>query len=308
MMKQHSVGIIGAGSVGAAIAYAVILQKVAAEVVLVDIDEKHCEGEVLDLSDGAGISSCKVKKGTFIEAGQCDIIIISAGAKQRPEESRVGLIDRNYKILTSVFSSMKPLNPRAIVLLVANPVDILTYFAQKISGLPKNQVFGSGTFLDSSRLRNQIATTLKVSEPAVHVYVLGEHGDSQFVAWSSARISGIPLSSFPGITEKNLEDMAEYTKRKAYEIINLKGATYFGIATVCSCICETIFMNQHHIRPLSCYNEELGCCISLPCVLGSNGIEKILPIPLNESERKQLVDSSTRLKQIISEYEDKIKS
>jgi L-lactate dehydrogenase len=305
MVKSSSIAIIGAGSVGAAIAYALMLRKVSAEVLLVDIDEKRCEGEALDLSDGQIVSTTKVKKGTYAEAGQCDIIVISAGAKQREGESRVQLIDRNYKILNSVFNSMKPLSPNAVILLVANPVDVLAYFAQKISGLPRHQVFGSGTFLDSARLRGQIAEKLNVSEAAVHAYILGEHGDSQFAAFSSARVAGMPLLSFPQLNQKDLDDMAEYTKNKAYKIIEGKGATYFGIGAVVSSICESVLRNERHIRPVSCYQESLGCYLSMPCVLGSKGIEQILPIPLDEKEKKQLAESAASLKKIITDYETK---
>lgn len=184
----NRVAIIGAGSVGAAVAYAVLLRHVCSEVVLNDVDEKVCKGQVADLEDGSFLTNSRVKYGTLKDCGQCDLIVITAGAKQREGETRVQLIDRNHAILKSVINGMKPLKPSAILLLVSNPVDVLAYFAQKLSGLPPNQVFGSGTFLDTARLRRAIAHKVGVADTAVHAYVLGEHGDSQFCAWSSAHI------------------------------------------------------------------------------------------------------------------------
>ncbi|CAG8570313.1 15551_t:CDS:2, partial [Acaulospora colombiana] len=211
-----------AGSVGASIAFALLIQKICSTILMVDIVQEAVEGQVLDLSDANFISSTQVRAGTFQEAGQCDIVIVTAGAKQKPGETRVELIERNYKILDNVINSMKPLNPDVILLLVANPVDVLTHIAQKLSGLPKNQVFGSGTFLDSARLRLRLAQKLGVSESAIHSYVLGEHGDSQIIAWSSAHVGGKPLLDFPEIANLDKELVAKEIAGKAYEIIKLK--------------------------------------------------------------------------------------
>jgi L-lactate dehydrogenase len=169
----NRIAIIGAGSVGASIAYAVILRHVCSEVVLVDVDEQVCRAQVLDLEDGQFLTNCQVRYGTPKDAGQCDFIVITAGAKQRDGETRVQLIDRNFNILNAVIGGMKPLKPSAVLLVVSNPCDILTYFAQKLSGLPVNQVFGSGTFLDTARLRGAIAKKIDVTDTAVHAYVLG---------------------------------------------------------------------------------------------------------------------------------------
>lgn len=306
-MVSSKVAIIGAGSVGAAVSYALLLRHVCADLMLVDIDAARCAGEVADLQDGTFLANTRVRVGTPQEAGQCDIIVITAGAKQREGETRIQLIDRNFHILKAVMDGMKPFNPRAVLVVVANPCDILTYFAQRLSGLPSTQVFGSGTFLDTARLRHKVADVLKVAYTAVHAYVLGEHGDSQFVAWSSAHIGGLSLLSFEEFkSEKYLEELALKTRNKAYDIIKAKGATYFGIASVVSSICESIFLDQKHIRPLSVYSEELKCCLSLPCVLGQAGIERVLPVNLNEKERAQLNDSGKHLRAIIEQYEPKL--
>jgi len=301
-MVASRVAIIGAGSVGATIAYALLLQKISSEIVLVDIVEETARGQVLDLSDAGFVTSARIRQGNFQEAGQCDIVIVTAGAKQKRNETRVELIERNYNILSSVISKMKPLNPNIILLIVANPVDVLTYIAQKLSGLPKNQVFGSGTFLDSARLRLELANILKVAENAIHAYVLGEHGDSQFVAWSAAHVGGKPLLDFPEMKAVDKENLAKEIARKAYEIINLKGSTYYGIAGCVSSLVQTIAFDQRHIRPLSVYVEEFQCVLSMPVVLGSSGVERIIDIYLSADEKARLQKSAAELSAICKKY------
>ncbi|CAG8526883.1 5079_t:CDS:2 [Funneliformis caledonium] len=302
MVQRSRVAIIGAGSVGATIAFALLLQKVSSEIILVDIVEETVQGQVLDLSDADFITSTQTRGGTFQEAGQCDIIIITAGAKQKPGETRVELIARNYKILDNVIGTMKPINPHAILLLVANPVDVLTYIAQKLSGLPKNQVFGSGTFLDSARLRLKLASLIGVAENAIHCYVLGEHGDSQFIAWSSGHVGGKPLLDFPEIKAIDKDAIAKEISGKAYEIIKLKGATYFGIAGCVSMLVQCIILNQRHVRPLSTFVEEYGCVLSMPVVLGGNGVERIIEVHLSSDEKVRLQQSAKALKEICDKY------
>ena len=298
------IALIGAGSVGAAVCYALQLRQVASELLVVDANPGRAQGEVDDLSDGAFITNSKVRVGTPEEAGQCDIIIVTAGAKQREGETRVELIGRNLTILKAVFASMKPIKETAKVVIVANPCDILTYFAQHLSGLPKSQVFGSGTFLDTARLREFIARKANVADTAVHVYALGEHGDSQFVAWSTATIAGMKLIDMPEFKDPQVRaDLAEQTRNRAYDIINHKGSTYFGVAAVVSSICQTIFLNQKHIRPLSVYSDEYNVCISQLCVLGNTGIQRIIPLALDEEETTELRDSANRLRAIIDEYQ-----
>jgi len=304
MVNGSRVAIIGAGSVGATVAYALLLRKTCSEILLVDVVEDAVRGQVLDLADSAFLSSTHVRGANFKEAGQCDVVVVTAGAKQRPGESRIELIDRNHKILKSVITEMQPINPNAILLLVANPVDVLTYIAQKLSGLPRKQVFGSGTFLDSSRLRCVLAQELRVSETAVHAYVLGEHGDSQFIAWSSAHVGGIPVLDFPQVQLMSRDAVAKQVSGKALEIIGLKGATAFGIGACVSLLCESIFLNQRHIRPLSVYVEKLGVVLSMPSVLGSQGIEEVFDVPMNDDEREKLAESVKTLKGIMEKYSD----
>lgn len=298
-MKHSKIAIIGAGFVGSTTAYALLLQNITAEIILVDINEIRCRGEILDLSDALSFDgTSQIKSGTARDAAQADIIIVAAGKPQKINESRIELLAANTEIINSVFKEIKPINPHAIVIIITNPVDLITYHVQQIAGLPRNQAFGSGTFLDSQRLRSVISHKLTVSEQSVDAYILGEHGDTQFAAWSSAKIGGIPVLDFPGITEKDLQAMATEVKNKAYEIISCKGATYYGIAACVARMCKAIIFDQKLVLPLSVYNEKFGICLSMPVILGENGVENILTIPLNNDEEKKLIESVNSLKKI----------
>ena len=292
-MKLPKIAIIGAGDVGTTTAYALILQNINAEIILADINEIRCRGEVLDLSDALPLcEQSQVRSGTTHDVSQSDIIIIAAGVRQKPEQSRTELFDANKKVMTDIIEQIKPLQTHAIIIIVSNPLDQLTLLAQKISGLPRNQVFGTGTFLDSQRLREFIAQKINVSEKSIHAYVLGEHGDTQFPAWSSATIAGEPLLNFMRCSEKDLDTIAQAAKDKAYEIISCKGATFYGVAACVAAICRTILLDEKRVIPLSCYVEKFGVCLSMPVVLGARGIEQIVDIPLNAKEQGQLLISA----------------
>jgi len=299
-MKHTKIAIIGAGSVGATTAFALMLRNVASEITLIDIDEARCEGEILDLSDALSLSkSSKIKRGTIDDAKKSNIIIICAGARQKPGQTREELLIINKKVIHSIINNLKPLNKNVILIIVTNPVDIITYYAQKESDLPKNQIFGTGTFLDTQRIRGLISKSLNIAEQSIHAYSLGQHGDTQFVAWSSASIAGKPLLEFPQINKETLNLFLEATKNKAYEIIKCKGAPFFGIAACISAICENIIFDQKYVLPLSTYIKEFDICLSMPVVLGENGIEKIINLPLNKEEKKLLKMSVNKLKKII---------
>lgn len=299
-MKQSRIAIIGAGAVGATTAYALILKNCAAEILLVDVDEQRCLGEIFDLSDALPFSNCSsIRRGTTQEAGQADIIIIAAGQRQKPNQTRTELLDANKRTMASIIQSMQPINSSALIIVVTNPVDILTLYAQRYAGLDCKQVFGSGTYLDTQRLCTLVAHKLAVAEESVYAYVIGEHGDTQFAAWSSAHVGGIHLSNFPQLTAQVRDEIEKQTQQKAYEIIACKDATYFGIATCIARICEAIIFNQKIVIPLSCYQKQFGVCLSLPAVLGAQGIEKILPIPLDAHEQEKLQQSAQKLKKLL---------
>ncbi|KAI9317399.1 lactate dehydrogenase B [Dichotomocladium elegans] len=301
-MGNNTVAVIGAGSVGATIAYAIMLKNVASEILLVDVAPDVVRGQQLDLSDANLVSTTKVRASDPKEAGQADVIIITAGAKQHEGESRTELIDRNYKILDSVIGSMHPIRQDAVMILVANPVDILTRIAQKLSGLPRAQVFGSGTFLDSSRLRVFLSEKLQVSASSIHAYVLGEHGDSQFIAWDSATVAGKPLLTFPEVQELDKDAVEKAISGKAYEIIKLKGATYYGIGACTAALTEAVLLNKREVRPLSVFVESLGTVLSVPAKIGAHGVEDIYDIPLSDTERQKLESSAAALNAIYEKY------
>ena len=295
-MKHSKIAIIGAGTVGSTIAYTLLLKTIAAEVILVDIDQTRCHGEILDLSDAMFFNGTSmIRAGNPADAAQADIIIITAGKPQKPDETRLDLFATNKAIITNIFTSIKPINPQAIIIMVTNPLDPLTMLAQKFSGLPTHQVFGTGTFLDTLRLRGFVAQKSNVAIESVNAYVIGEHGDSQCAVWSSADIAGTPITQFPGMHQKDLDLIAQQAKDKAYEIIQCKGSTAFGIAACVTKICEAIIFNQKIVIPLSIYIEEYKTCLSMPVILGENGIEKILSIPLNDNEQKALTDAAQQL-------------
>lgn len=300
--KGHAIiAIVGTGSVGATIAYALLLKNMGAEIILVDRTEKRCYGEVLDLSDAIPFSYLsKIRQGTLKEAGQADIIIMTAGARRQPDQSRLELIKMNAKIVSSFVQGMLPLNQRAIMIVVSNPVDVMTYVAQKVSGLAPKQVLGSGTLLDTQRLCGEVAQKLGISEQSVQAYIVGEHGDSQCAAWSSARVASIPITCFKSMTADELARIAASARDKGAEIIALKGATCYGIGACVASICESIIFNQKRIMPISCFQPEFGLYVSTPAVVGENGVEQILMLPLNESEQKQFMKSVTMLQEIVT--------
>ncbi|MEX0672008.1 MAG: L-lactate dehydrogenase [Candidatus Babeliales bacterium] len=301
-MAQSKVAIIGAGRVGSTIAYALLLRNIAAQIMLVDINKDLCQGEVEDLSDVLSFSTTSsISHATLEEAAQADIIIIAAGRAQESTQDRLALVRANGAIAKSIIASLKNINPQVIIIVVANPVDIITRLVQESGILPRNQIFGSGTMLDTQRLRGYISRKIAVAEQSVHVYILGEHGDSQFVAWSDADIGGMPIEQFPGLNQDILDDMAKQARQKAYEIIACKGSTYYGVATCVWAYCESILFNQRRIMPVSWWVESLNCTLSMPCVIGRNGVEQIVDIPLTAKEQQQLQSSVQILSKIYDE-------
>lgn len=298
-MKLSKVAIIGAGRVGTTTAFALMLKNIAGEILLVDVDKLRCKGELLDLSDVLPFSATSsLKDASLSQAARADIIIITAGAAQKPGQPRLELLDINKIVMDDICAGLRPLNPKAIIIVATNPVDILTQYLQSKINVPYNQIFGSGTFLDSQRLLVLLATKLNVSPTSIHALVLGEHGESQFTAWSSAMCDGKPIATFENIDSKKLNLLEQQVKQKAADIISCKGSTYYGIAACLVHICETIIFNQKKIVPVSCYVETLKLYISLPCVIGANGIEKIITISLSKKEKEQLEESAQILRTI----------
>jgi L-lactate dehydrogenase len=298
-MRHAKIAIVGAGAVGSASAYAIMWKNIAAEIILVDLNEKKCRGEILDLSDAIPFSctSC-LRQGTLEDAGHADIIIIAAGARQKPGQPREELLKTNWEIVSSILKAMQPINKQAIIIMVSNPVDLMAYCAQQFAGLPKEQVFGTGTMLDTQRLRGIISKHVAVAEQSIQAYVLGAHGAVQFATWSCASIAGIPALQYPGMKPDLLEKMMNETTQRVYEIIECKDATYYGIAACVADICECIIFNKRRALPLSNFIPEFGVSLSLPVVLSERGIETIVPIPLTDHERRELKKAADYLKSL----------
>lgn len=276
------------------------MKNLAAELILVDNNAQRCAGELKDLSDALGFSYVsRIVQGTFQDAKRADIIIISAGRAQKPGESRLGLLSTNKGILESIAKELQGLNPQAIVMIVSNPLDILTYHARSLFDLPGQQILGTGTFLDSQRLKYLISQAAQVSLDSVEGYVIGEHGDSQSVPWSQVRIGGLPIERF-GFTTQMKEEYARTVRAQAYEIIEAKGATFFGIATCVAQLAEFILFNRRQIVPLSTYHEAYGVCFSLPVILGERGIEAVPELELTAQEQSALNKSAEALRKSLA--------
>lgn len=310
-VDSRKVAVIGCGFVGSSIAFALMQSGLFSEMVLIDVDMKKAEGEALDIGHGISFARpMRIWAGVYEDIADAALVIITAGANQKPGETRLDLVHKNINILKSIMPEVTKHNKTGIILMVANPVDILTYAALKISGLPENRVIGSGTVLDTARLKYEMGELLEVDSRGVHAYIVGEHGDSEIAAWSSANISGVPLKDFcrvrsdidsSMITEATKE-IAERVKNSAYEIIERKQATYYGIAMAVKRICEAIIRDEKSVLPISSMmHGEYGLAdvvLSMPAIVGENGVEHVVPVSLDEEEQKRLWNSAQVLKEI----------
>lgn len=301
----------GAGAVGATTAYAIILNGLVNELVLVDINKDKTEGEVLDLSHGAAfIEPVKVKTGDFEDTKDSDIVIITAGVAQKPGETRLQLTKRNVDIFKTIIPEVVKYSPNSILLVISNPVDILSYVAYTLSGFPKERVIGSGTVLDTSRLKYEISKRFNVDARDVTTYILGEHGDTGFPAWSLTNIKGIKIDEYAKLAnveydEKFRKDVHERVKNAAYEIINKKGATYYAIGLSATKIVEAILRDKKCILPVSTlvndYYDADDIYLGVPCIIGRNGVEKVLKVKLDEEEIDNFNKSAEVLKTTLYE-------
>lgn len=302
--------IIGCGFVGAASAFALMQSALFSELVLIDVDRERAEGEAMDISHGIPFSGpMKIYAGDYDDLKDVAITIITAGANQKPDETRLDLVHKNAKIMASVVSEIAKREYKGILLIVSNPVDILTHVAQKVSGYSENRVFGSGTVLDTARLKYQLGKHLGVDNRSVHAFIIGEHGDSEIAAWSSANVSGVPLHMFCEMRglfdhDDNTEEIEETVRSSAYEIIAKKDATYYGIAMVIKRVCQAIIRDEKSIFPISSrMHGEYGLddvVLSMPAIVGANGVETLIPISLDEKEVERLHESANTLREIMS--------
>ncbi|KAH0830869.1 hypothetical protein AYO21_11682 [Fonsecaea monophora] len=287
------IAIVGAGEVGAATAFALLRGSLYSELLLVDVKPEKRDGQVRDLSDAcyAEDSTTRVRAGTLKEAGECDIVVVTAGSKRSRGETSLQRIERNTAILERIIDSLRPIRSDLILLVVSHPVDVLTTLALKLSGLPPSQVIGSGTFVDTVRLRRMLADKFEIAPGPINAYVLGEHGDSQFVAWSHASIDGVPIAEALPPQAFDREELADECKREGQRIVDTKGVIAFGIASVVSSLCSSIIFDRRDVRAVSHFQPDLGCCVSLPVVLGRHGVVKPLPLVLSAEEKAKLAES-----------------
>ncbi len=310
MVNIKKVAIIGTGFVGSSIAFALLNEEIFSEIVLIDRNKEKAEGEAMDLSHGLPYrSNMNIHVGDYKDIKDAAIVILTAGANQKEGETRLDLIHKNVAIVRSIIQEIKPIKMEGILLVVSNPVDILTHVAYLESGLDKNRVFGSGTVLDTARLKYLISKHLDVDARNVHAVIIGEHGDSELVTWSIANISGVPLNEFCELRghynhQEAMEKLYESVRDSAYEIIKRKGATYYGVAISVAHIANCIVNNTHTMLPVS---TELdgeygikGIALSVPSIVGNKGIEKVLEIKLSKSEQDQLEKSAKLIKEIVN--------
>lgn len=311
MTNMQKCGVIGVGFVGATCAYTLAVSGLFSEVVLVDMNHKKAEGEAADINHGVSFAKpCFVRAGKYADLAECGLIIIAAGANQKPGETRIELLNRNRVILSSIMEQLTAVNKSAVLLIVSNPVDVLTCMAQQLSGFPAGHVIGSGTVLDTARLKYRVGQKLGVDSRNVHAFIIGEHGDSELAVWSSANISGVDLDDYcriTGVTDPTamLHQIYENVRDAAYSIIESKGATYYGIGMAVRRIAEAIVRDEHSVLPVSSmiqghYGVD-GICLGLPSIVGKNGVEAVLDIPLSAEELGRLQSSAQKMKALIKQ-------
>ena len=311
-VNSRKVAVIGCGFVGSSSAFALMQSGLFSEMVLIDADTKRAEGEAMDISHGISFARpMQIYAGNYDDITDAAIIVITAGANQKPDETRLDLIKKNAAIMKSIVGEIKKRDFGGILLIVSNPVDILTLIALKESGYPSNRVIGSGTVLDTGRFKYLLGEHLDVDSRSVHAFIIGEHGDSELAAWSNARIAGLKVNDFCELRghfnhEQSMKKIFENVRNSAYEIIERKHATYYGIAMAVKRICEAIVRNEKSILPVSSLmTGEYGLndvVLSIPAVVDETGVQKVIPIELNDEELTKLKDSANILKDIAKDY------
>ena len=312
---KPKISIIGCGNVGTRFAYVLTIKGLARHIVMVDIDKKRVEGEVMDLSHGAPyISPVKIDAGDYPDIKDSDIVVITAGRNQHPNETRIDLIKDNIRLYEKIIPEITDFAPSATFLVVSNPVDILSYAAYKFSGKPENEVLGSGTVLDTARFRYLLGKVCDVNPRSVHAYVLGEHGDSEFAVWSSAMIGGILIKDYCLMCNKKelcdneaaLSRIFEEVRDSAYKIIERKGETSYGIGLALAQITQAILGDENTVLPVSVLvNNYLGInnvYLGLPAIINKLGVSGKLKIALNEEEEDYFKKSAQKLRSIIERF------
>lgn len=311
-MERSKVVVVGTGFVGMSYAYALVNQGVVEELILIDIDLRKAEGEAMDLNHGLAFAPRKmtIKAGDYSECRDAGLVVITAGVNQKEGETRIQLLNRNAHIVKTVVKNIMNNGFEGILLVASNPVDILAYVAWKESGLPKSRVIGSGTSLDTARLRYEISRYVNIDPRNIHAFILGEHGDSEFVVWSNANIAAKPIldvvDTMDEIEFADLDNIYKNVRDAAYEIIDRKKATYYGIGMALVRITVAIFNNENRIMPISVLNDgvydiDKDVYIGLPAVLNRQGVHHVVHFSLSPGEKKKLQNSANILRKNLSE-------
>ena len=311
---SSKITIIGAGSVGSTIAYTLSSQDIASEIVLIDINKQKAEGEVLDIIQGTCFRDpISIIAGEYEDAKDSDIVIITSGIARKPGQTRLELTQTNVNILKSITPEIVKAAPNALYLIVSNPVDIMTYVFTKISGLPENQILGSGTILDSARLRCGLSEHFQIAQSNIHAYVFGEHGDTSFIPWSGAYISGVSVDEYYDLEKKlgkdiepiDKEAMLQYVQKSGGEIISKKGATFYAVSSSVCKLCSLLVASSESISTVSTMmHGEYGIedvCLSTLTLVGPNGVQGKVPMRMAKTEIEQLKKSADALKEIIAQ-------
>lgn len=310
-LVNNKVTIIGAGLVGSTTAFALMAGGTVSEIAMIDLDKKRLAGEVMDLNHGISfVPPVNIYEGSYEDCADSNIVIVTAGVGQRPGETRIDLLKRNIEVFKQIVPRIVENNKECIILVVTNPVDILTYATLKISGLPDNQVIGSGTVLDSARLKYLLSANCNIASQNVDAYIIGEHGDTELPAWSLTNIAGTPIENFCQFCRGNCrpehkERIFEEAKNSAYKIIEGKGATYYAVALAVRRIVEAIIRNDNSILPVSSimkgYYGVEDVCLSLPSIVNDKGIQRVLELPLSDKEIELFRHSANTLKESLRE-------
>ncbi|MCI1965167.1 MAG: L-lactate dehydrogenase [Oscillospiraceae bacterium] len=310
MVNVRKCAMIGCGFVGAASAFSLMQSGLFSDMVLIDANHDKAEGEAMDLSHGAPFARpIEITAGSYDDIADCGLIVVTAGANQKPGETRLDLVHKNVGIFKQIIPEISKRKFEGILLIVSNPVDILTYTALKLSGFPPDRVIGSGTVLDTARLKYLLGRHLGVDSRSVHAYIIGEHGDSELAVWSSANVSGVELNRFCEQDghhnhKQNMQKLYEDVKNSAYEIIQKKGATYYGIAMSVRRIAECIMRDERSILPVSSliggHYGLNGICMGVPTIVGSDGVERVVDIGLSGDEQLKLMHSAQELQKVLA--------
>lgn len=310
MNDSKKVAIVGVGMVGMSYAYSMLNQDICDELCLIDINKERAKGEAADLSHGLPFapSSMKIYAGGYDDCTDMDLIVICAGAPQMDGETRRDLLQKNYKVFKSIVDPIVESGFSGVFLIATNPVDVLTRLVVDLSGFPPEKVIGTGTSLDTARLRYMMSDYFRVNPRNVHAYVIGEHGDSEFVAWSNALISVLPVSQLDNYNENMMNvlmQIAVSVKESAYEIIKAKKATYYGIGMVLARLTRAILNDENSVFTVSAYlNGEYDVkdiCIGVPAVINRNGVREILELSLNPEEKRKFQESSSIIREMLEE-------